>query len=369
MTTGIHAVSRGSNLFYQRRNWENWCCVTACRQIFLLLLIFLTLAMVQSCATTKKTIMRQDPLIGKIINTKTGRTIDFSSLIKDINSHDVIYLSEKHDNPQHHNIQQRIINSLIESNIQPTIGFEFFSMDDTPDLLNFIDSREADHPENIEEIIEADLRRKLGWDRQSDKMWRYYFDLLTIAKDKNLQVAGIDLQTTLKKRVTHKGIDNISPIEKDMIFSTHLSDKTYKDYMFSIFKAVHCGMGNENMQSRLYDTWRARNDKMALSITQLVKHGNGPVVIIIGGGHTEYGLGVISRVKEIDQNITQINIALQEISVKPSNLSEYTQPLELQGFKKRPPADFLWFTQRVSYEDPCKEFKKSLQKMKKMQKK
>jgi uncharacterized iron-regulated protein len=103
---------------------------------------------------------------------------------------------------------------------------------------------------------------------------------------------------------------------------------------------------------------------MALSITQLVKHSNDPVVIIIGGGHTEYGLGVMNRVKEIDKNITQVNIALQEISVKPSNLSEYIQPLELKSFKKNPPADFLWFTQRVSYEDPCKEFKKSLQKMK-----
>jgi len=339
------------------------------QKIFLFLLILSTIAMTQSCATTKKAIMRQDPLTGKIINTKTDRTTNFSSLIKDISLHDVIYLSEKHDNPEHHNIQKKIINSLIESNIQPTIGFEFFSMDDTPDLLNFIDSGKADHPENIEKIVETDLRRKLGWDGQSDEMWKYYFDLLTIAKDENLKVAGIDLPTTLKKRVTRKGIDNISSIEKDMIFSTHLSDKTYKDYMFSIFKAVHCGMGNENMQSRLYDTWIARNDKMALSITQLVKHGNGPVIIIIGGGHTEYGLGVINRVQEIDKNITQVNIALQEISVKSSNLSEYTQPLELKGFKKSPPADFLWFTQRVSYEDPCKEFKKSLQKMKKMQKK
>ncbi|MEN8212646.1 MAG: ChaN family lipoprotein [Thermodesulfobacteriota bacterium] len=335
----------------------------------MLLLILLTLAMTQSCVTTKKTIMRQDPLIGKIINTKTGRATDFSSLIKDISSHDVIYFSEKHDNPEHHNIQQIIIHGLIESSIQPTVGFEFFSMDDTPDLLNFIDSGKVDHPEKIEKIIEADLRRKLGWDSQSDKMWKYYFDLLTIAKEENLKVAGIDLPTTLKKRVTRKGIDNISPIEKDMIFSTHLSDKAYKDYMLSIFKAVHCGMGNEQMQSRLYDTWTARNDKMALSITQLAKHGNGPVVVIIGGGHTEYGLGVISRVREIDKNITQVNIALQEISVKPSNLSEYTQPLELKGFKKRPPADFLWFTQRVSYKDPCKEFKKSLQKMKSVHKK
>jgi len=37
LTTGIHAVFRGLNLFFQRGNWENWRCVTTCRQGFTLL--------------------------------------------------------------------------------------------------------------------------------------------------------------------------------------------------------------------------------------------------------------------------------------------------------------------------------------------
>jgi uncharacterized iron-regulated protein len=312
--------------------------------------------------------MRTDPLIGKIINTQSSRPVDFESLLKDVSTYDVIYLSEKHDNPEQHHIQQRVIHSLIETGLNPTIGFEFFSMDNTPDLLNFVDSGKVSHSKKIEKIIEADLRKKLKWDTQSDQMWRYYYDLLSIAKKENLQVAGIDLPNTLKKRITRKGIKGITPIEKELIFSTQLTDEAYKDYMFSIFKAVHCGMGHGKMQARLYDTWVARNDKMAHSITRLYKHGKGPIVIIIGGGHTEYGLGVIDRVSAIDKTIKQVNIALREISVTPSELSEYLIPLELEGFKKVPLADYLWFTQRVSYADPCEEFKKTLQKMKKSSK-
>ena len=333
------------------------------RLLFCMLIFFISV-MIQSCATTKKTVMRQDPLISRMINAKTGQTIDFNSLIQQINSYDVIYLSEKHDNPEHHKIQQKIIQGLIETGLQPSIGFEFFSMVSTPDLLNFIDAGKVDHAKKIENIIEADLRRKLDWNSQSDEMWKYYFDLLSIAQEKNLKVAGIDLSNTLKKRITRKGINGISSIEKEMVFETSLFNKEYKDYMYSIFKAVHCGMGNEKMQSKLYDSWVARNDKMALSITQLVKHSNGPVIIIIGGGHTEYGLGVINRVKAIDKSITQINISLQEISVNPSDLSQYLEPLDLTGFKPVIPADFIYFTQRVSYEDPCREFEKSLQRMK-----
>lgn len=337
-------------------------------RLFFLCLAFFAISIIHSCATITRPVMRKDTLIGSIIDTKTSAAINFESLIKDISAFDVIYLSEKHDNPEHHNIQQRVIRALIEKGLRPTIGFEFFAMEDTPDLLNFVDSGKVVHSKKLEKMIESDLRKKLGWDTQPDKMWQYYYDLLTLAKQETLQVAGIDLSNTLKKRITRKGINKISPIEKEQIFSTRLSDQAYKDYMFSIFKEVHCGMGLERMQARLYDTWVARNDKMALSISRLHQYSNGPVIIIIGGGHTEYGLGVINRVSAVDKTIRQVNLALREISVTPSTLPEYLMPLDLKGFKPVPPADYIFFTQRGSYADPCEEFRKSFQKMKKSSK-
>ena len=331
----------------------------------LLFFIFLIPGLVQSCATLRRDVMRKDPLIGTIIDTRTSSPMDFDTLIKRITACDVIYLSEKHDNPDHHAMQQRVIKSLIEGGLTPLIGFEFFSMEDTPDLLNFIDSGKVSHSKGLTKIIESDLRKKLGWDTQPDEMWAYYFSLLTLARDNGLESAGLDLPETLKKRITRKGINGITPIEKEQVFSTPPPDQAYKDYMFSIFKEVHCGMQHEQMQAKLYDTWLARNDKMALSITRLKQHHKGPLVIIIGGGHTEYGLGLINRVSAIDPNLSQINFAFREISTAPADLSEYIAPLDLGGYEKTPPADYLFFTQRVSYEDPCEEFRKTMQRMKK----
>ena len=334
-------------------------------KLWLLFFLFSIPLVIQSCAVTTIPVKRQDPLIEKIIDTRTSESVEFDTLIKRISTHDVIYLSEKHDNPDHHTMQQRVIKRLIENGLTPLIGFEFFSMEDTPDLLNFIDSGKVPHSKDLTKIIESDLRKKLRWESQPDQMWAYYYDLLMLARENGLEAAGIDLPETLKKRITRKGINGISPIEKEQIFSTHPPDQTYKDYMFSIFKEVHCGMQHEQMQTKLYDTWLARNDKMALSITRLKQHHKGPLVIIIGGGHTEYGLGVINRVATIDPNLSQINFCLREISTAPADLLEYLAPLDLEGYKKVPPSDFLFFTQRVSYEDPCEEFRKSMQKMKK----
>lgn len=333
-------------------------------RILFLSVILAALFLIQSCAVTRKTPMRSDPLIGKIIDSKTSAPIQYETLVNDISTFDVIYLSEKHDNPYHHNAQEKIILSLVKMEQNPTIGFEFFSMDHTSHLLNFIDSEKVAHSKENEKFIETDLRKKLRWDTQSDKMWSYYFSLLTLAKKHTLSVAGIDMNTGLKKRITRKGIKGITPLEKEQVFSTQMNNNAYKEYMYDIFKAVHCGMGHKRMQERLYDTWIARNDKMALSITSLVKHSKGPVVVIIGGGHTEYGLGVIDRVKAINPDIRQINIGLREISVQPTPLADYLEPLDIKGFEPSSPYDYLWFAQRVSYADPCEEFKASLKKMK-----
>jgi uncharacterized iron-regulated protein len=335
----------------------------------LFLLLILTIPTLQSCVTRNITMMRDDSLIGKIIDTGTNQPITFETLMTDISTHDVIYLSEKHDNADQHQFQEKVILHLIDQGLSPTIGFEFFSMENTPDLLNFIDSGKVAHSKKNEKIIENDLRVKLGWNTQSDKMWAFYYNILRLAKNNTLSVSGLDLSSSQKRRITRKGINGISPLEKDRIYSTQLSNSAYKSYMFDIFKAVHCGMGHEKMQSRLYDTWVARNDTMAHSITSLVKHAKGPAVIIIGFGHTEYGLGVINKVKTINPNIRQVNIGLSEINITPADIEEYTQKLNLEEFDAIPPADYLRFSQRVSYEDPCKEFKKSLEKMKKSNKK
>ncbi|WP_084681084.1 ChaN family lipoprotein [Desulfospira joergensenii] len=331
-----------------------------------LLFLILLFPLLHSCATAPKTLMREDPLIGKIVEAGTQRFIDFNSLVDRLADQDVIYLSEKHDNPMHHAVQHRIIQELINRGKSPVIGFEFFSMEDTPHLLNFLDSGQAAHSKKQEAVIEKDLRIKLGWENQSDRMWKFYFDLVSLGRDNGLTMAGLDLSQVLKRRITRKGISGLTRIEKEQIFSTEYGNKDYQDHMETLFKEVHCGMGHGKMTKKLYDTWLARNDKMALSITQLVGQasGRGPVVVIMGNGHTEYGLGVVDRVKFLAPGITQKNLSMVEITREPSGLEEYFFPLDLQGFAPAPPADFLWFTQRVSYKDPCEKFRKIFKKMK-----
>ncbi len=334
-----------------------------------LFIVTVILPLTFACATAPKQapVQRQDPLIGKIIAAKTGRQVSYDQLLKTISACDVVYISEKHDNPVHHNVQKRIIRDLVDSGHPPQIGFEFFSVSDTPLLLNFVDSKNARHTPAMENAVQKKMREKLGWADQSDKMWSFYWSLLVLARDNGLTAAGLDLTASQKRRIVRKGIENLTALEIKQMFSTQLNDPVYKTHMTAIFKDVHCGMGHGRMTERLYDTWLARNDRMALSITELhdtAPPNSGPVVVIMGNGHTEYGLGVMDRVAYLNPSISQINLAMTEINRNPTDLDAYLTPLDLAGYPPAPPADCLWFTQRVSYKDPCIKFRNALKQMK-----
>lgn len=158
--------------------------------------------------------MRQDPLIGKIVDGTSGKEVSYDQLLEALGRYDVVYLSEKHDNPMHHAAQQRIITDLADTGRPPTIGFEFFSMSDTPHLLNIMDSKRAKHTPEMEKTMEERMREKLGWKEQSDAMWSFYWNLLLVAREKGLTAAGLDLTTAEKRRITRKGIEGITRLEK-----------------------------------------------------------------------------------------------------------------------------------------------------------
>lgn len=348
-------------------------------------IFFIGLFFLSSCALPPKPAPVQppatDPLIGKILDTRTGEFIPFTTLMDEIKAQDVVYLAEKHDNPMHHAIQQRIIKELVQSEAAPALGFEFFSIYDTSALMGFVAAGSMPHPKMAKKKPPTDsasshgaafqkkqedrLRRQLDWDGQSDEMWAFYYDLLKLARKHHLPTAGLDLNSGQKKRILRNGIQALRPMEREYIFSSQYENPAYQARMKEIFKAVHCGMGREKTLERQYQTWLARNDTMARSITQLAgERRQGPVVVIVGGGHVEYDLGIVERVKAMDPQLKQMVVGLTEVARKPLPEADYLAPLELEGFEPVMPAPVLWFTQRVSNEDPCEKFKEMLKRMK-----
>ena len=60
-------------------------------------------------ASAEPLLFRDHPLAGKIWDMKSREFIDESSLLAMANKSDVLLLGETHDNPVHHELQQKLL--------------------------------------------------------------------------------------------------------------------------------------------------------------------------------------------------------------------------------------------------------------------
>lgn len=330
-------------------------------------LVVIATLFLPSC--TAKVEKMNDPLLGKIFNSQNLQEVSFDAIIQQMLDSEVIYLGEKHDNPEHHRIQLKIIAELIKQGKRPALGIELFSVDQTGYLMQYVQSGTGSgHQSTSTGSSQAEiklLRRNLGWQYHADQMWHDYFSLIDVAKKNNLMIFGADLPKGIIRRITRSNISQLTSVERSFLQTSNFQDDEYRQLMFAKLKAAHCGFMQEKRQQLMYQTWLARNDAMSQAILKTLEDQlTEPVLMIMGGGHSEYNMGVYERVAFLRNGVKQLNLGILEIAHKQIPLKQYMQRERIGEREFLPSYEFIWFTPRVDYEDPCLKYKKMLEKMK-----
>ena len=274
---------------------------------------------------------------------------------------DVVYLGEIHDNPWHHEIQLQVVQQLVERGASPAIGFEFFDAGQTGVLMDYVNAGSDGQNVRNPSRAEKNLRRRLGWGRERDESWDAYFPIVEYARQQGLAVFGTDLPTGIRRRITQSGIAGLTPVERRFVVDTGFNDSAYRQLMEREFIKSHCGWSDPRLLDHLYQNWIARNDAMAIAISEMVSvEQNRPVVMIVGAGHTRYNMGVYERVAALVAGVRQVNIGLTPVRETGSSLAEYQRTEIANDRVFAPEYEYLWITRAKSRKDPCVEFKKQL---------
>ena len=305
---------------------------------------------------------RDDPLIGKIYQAQSQRQIEAAELYRHMEKSRVIYLGETHDNPRHHQLELEILDTLIKQGRRPALGFEFFSIGQTSYLMQFTQSRAAAAGGHGKPMTLAQLRRLLGWESR-EQAWSFYSPLLKLAKQYRLPVFGADLSAGLTGRITRVGVSGLSALESRQLYPSGFENDDYRQMMYQQFTEAHCGWSRPGLLKRLYQTWVARNDAMAMSIGEFLRERPAqPVMMILGSGHVANNMAVYERVAHQFPGIRQLNLGFRPVARTPRPLSDYLKPVIINSTRFAPDHEYFWFTQRVTYTDPCERFRKQLKK-------
>ena len=290
---------------------------------------------------------REHPLVGRIWDVAGRRFIDENTVGAPLTEARYVLLGEKHDNPDHHVLQARMIRALTVAGRRPAVAFEMF----TPSRAGALASYLAAHPRDAAGIGEA-----VNWTASGWPAWAMYEPIAQAALDAGLAIVPANLDDDRVRAVSRQGV---AALDAALVRRHGLDLPLAADVRAAMAEEIrdsHCGHAPEDRVGTMIGVQRARDAQMAEAL--LTAPGNYGAVLIAGDGHVRSDYGVPAYLRRIDPGARTVSVAFVEVDTKRVEAESYAE-----RFGVGLPFDYVWFTPAVDDEDPCEKFRKSLERL------
>ena len=220
------------------------------------------------------------PLVGRIWDVKAGAFIGEDALVARLVASRFVLLGERHDNPDHHALQAKLLRAILEAGRRPAVGFEMLATDDTPAIVRYL----ARSPKDA-----AGLGDAVNWSRSGWPEWRFYQPIAQAALDTNVPIVATNLSKAATDAVRRNGLSGLGPT-----LTTQLRlGEPAPDMRLAMTRELrdsHCGQMPDNAIDRMADIQWARDARMAASLARGGQRDG--AVLIAGAGHVRRDRGV-----------------------------------------------------------------------------
>ncbi|HEY3066106.1 MAG TPA: ChaN family lipoprotein [Methylomirabilota bacterium] len=274
-------------------------------------------------------------LTGRIWDVGAERFVGERALVERLVAADFVLLGEKHDNPDHHRLQARLVNALIDAGRRPAVAFEMLRADDEPAITRYLASAPADA---------AGLGAAVHWDRSGWPAFELYQPIADAAVRAHVPVVAADLSGAMLAGLRRQGASTL-----DRAFAVrHALDRPappdVQAAMAAELDAAHCGQTSKAVLDRMILIQRARDAWMADRLAD-----QGQAVLIAGSGHVRQDRGVPTYLARRAPAARVASVAFVEVVEGVTTPAPYGERFGAA----RPPFDYVWFTPRVDDEDAC----------------
>lgn len=274
---------------------------------------------------------RDHPLVGKVVDLRSQSVISPKMLFEDLVRADVILIGEKHDNPDHHALEKRILAKLVQ---QPTTV-----------VLEMLDDSQANLLAKLNrEDQGGQLKQYLQW---NDKAWPWeaYGPLIELAVSSGFKLSAGNLSRDQVKKIYQNGSELLKTDER-LKTALHIDDEVKQTLLTEIYEQ-HCKMMPKESLSPMLRIQLARDAKMASAIGDAQTQR---VVLIAGAYHVRKDSAVPLHLalRKADKKLAVV--MLMEVN---ADLYDYADYLKEHSAV----ADYIWFTPKSTDRDYCSDLK------------
>ena len=282
---------------------------------------------------------REHPLAGRIWDVKAARFVDSSAVTHRLAGARYVLLGEKHDHPDHHVIQAALVRALLASGRRPAVAFEQITADQAPALARHL----AAAPRDAAGVAEAVNWRRSGWPD-----YALYQPIIEAALEAGVPVVAANIGNATIRSVA-RGEPNALPVELATRYA--LDRPLAPDAQARLTEEIrdgHCGHLPAARVDSMVLAQRARDATLADSVVRADAHGG---VLIAGNGHVRADHGVPMYLAARAPGAAIVTVVPLEVHEGMTKPEDYAAQ-----FGGVLPFDYVWFTPRMDYKDPCAGF-------------
>lgn len=285
---------------------------------------------------------RNHPLVGKIWDVRHDRWVQQSALEAELARTRFVLLGEKHDNPDHHRLQARLVEALSASGRKPTLAFEMLDVEQQP----AVDAALAQAPKDADA-----LARTVAWERSGWPSWSLYRPIFAAGLEHGLHIVGANLPRSKVKQLVAQGPQALDAETRARLGLDTALPPAIDQAMRAEMRESHCGQLPEAMEEPMVLAQRARDAQMADRLVSTASADG--ALLITGAGHARTDRGVPAQLARRVPQAPVRSLVFVEVSPGALTPQDYTSALESPGAL---PYDYVWFTPAQQRDDPCGEF-------------
>jgi uncharacterized iron-regulated protein len=277
-------------------------------------------------------------LVGKIWDVKAAAFVESRAAMARLVKSRFVLLGERHDNPDHHRLQARVVEQLLTAGRRPALVFEMLEVSQQAAVDEYLKRPDASA---------SGLGTALGWERTSWPPFREYQPIFEVAVTGKLPIFAGNLAQADAKALVKQGFVALSAERVKELRLGEALPAPLEASLTDELRASHCGQLPEKYLAPMALAQHARDAQMAKVLaTAGARDG---AVLIAGGGHARLDRGVPYYLALETPGVTVASLVFQE--VRHGDADPKTYVADDGAF------DFVWFTPRGSDEDPCAGFK------------
>ncbi|MCG5526042.1 ChaN family lipoprotein [Ectothiorhodospira haloalkaliphila] len=241
------------------------------------------------------------------VDTATGVRIGESELADRLRDTDAVLIGELHGNVQHHRVQARIIQMLVDAGREPALYFEMLSERQEKRYEVFRDTLKQSPALLLPLEQHGRLREEaLEWTSRGWPQWNAYAPLFELADRADLAVLHADLPGPLMRDIVLYGPMAIPRSLREQLFPPARADElgALSQRLSPLMGHAHQLEEGSPAIGGLVIAQLARDAYMALRLSR----GRGQRVLVAGREHVRTDVGVPQHLKGFDPKLRVLAI-------------------------------------------------------------